>query len=313
MLAKMGQVIAPASPLGNCPAARACRAAVEFDGHHRCQPQIKLYCVRKGRWCLSRVCWLELFSSQRTASTKLSKGKLPDCPKRSSLSAAECRATIGGRATRRSTMTGTCSTPDLPTARIDIVSKKRWFGAAAPCWHIENPGWLSCSRGKQKYVHRYRWIQGVPLRDGEDALKVNWLEIEILNPRGEVTYRNSFITNLAISANNVAELAACGRARWKIENETFNVLETGGYHIEHNFGHGKQHLASILVTLNLLAFAFHTTCDIADELWRAAREKIGPRRPFFNHLGSITSFLIFDSWQDLLQTLAFAKPPPRPP
>jgi Transposase DDE domain len=168
-------------------------------------------------------------------------------------------------------------------------------------------------RGKQKYVHRYRWIQGIPLRDGEHALKVNWFEIEILNPRGEVTYRNSFITNLAITANNVAELAACGRARWKIENETFNVLKTKGYHIEHNFGHGKQHLASILVTLNLLAFAFHTTCDIADELWRAAREKIGPRRPFFNHLGSITSYLIFDSWQDLLQTLAFAKPPPRPP
>jgi hypothetical protein len=168
-------------------------------------------------------------------------------------------------------------------------------------------------RGQQKYVHRYRWIQGVPLRDGEDALKVNWFEIEIINARGEVTYRNSFITNLAISANNVDELAACGRARWKIENETFNVLKTKGYHIEHNFGHGKQHLASILVTLNLLAFAFHTTCDIADELWRAAREKIGPRRPFFNHLASITSFLIFDSWQDLLQTLAFAKPAPRPP
>ena len=94
-----------------------------------------------------------------------------------------------------------------------------------------------------------------------------------------MTYRNSFITDLAIGANNVAELAACGRARWKIENETFNVLKTKGYHIEHNFGHGKQHLASILVTLNLLAFAFHTTCDIADELWRAAREKIGPPAP----------------------------------
>ena len=168
-------------------------------------------------------------------------------------------------------------------------------------------------RGKQKYVHRYRWIHAVPLRDGEDALKVNWFEIEILNPRGEATYRNSFITNLAIGPNNVAELAACGRARWKIENETFNVLKTKGYNLEHNFGHGKQHLASILVTLNLLAFAFHTTCDIADELWGSAREKIGPRRPFFNHLASITSYLIFDSWQDLLQTLAFAKPAPRPP
>ena len=168
-------------------------------------------------------------------------------------------------------------------------------------------------RGKNKIVHRYRWIHDVPLRDGKDPLKVNWFEIEILNTSGEVTYRNSFITELALGYNNVAELAACGRARWKIENETFNVLKTKGYHIEHNFGHGKQHLASILVALNLLAFGFHTTCDIADELWRSARDKIGPRRPFFNHLASITSFLIFDSWEDLLQTLAFKKPPPRPP
>lgn len=168
-------------------------------------------------------------------------------------------------------------------------------------------------RGKSKIVHRYRWFHDVPLRDGKDALRVNWFEIEILNLSGEVTYRNSFITDLAIGPNNVAESAACGRARWKIENETFNVLKTKGYHLEHNFGHGKQHLASILVTLNLLAFAFHTTCDIADELWRAAREKLGPRYSFFNNLASITNFLIFDSWHDLLQTLAFAKPPPRPP
>jgi hypothetical protein len=126
----------------------------------------------------------------------------------------------------------------------------------------------------------------------------------ILNPGGEVTYRNSFIT-----PNNVAEFAACGRP----ENETFNVLKTKGYNLEHNFGHGKQHLASVLVTLNLLAFAFHTACDIADELWRSARGKHGPRRSFFNNLASITHFLIFDSSQDLLLTLAFAKPAPRPP
>jgi hypothetical protein len=168
-------------------------------------------------------------------------------------------------------------------------------------------------RGKNTVVRRYRWIHDVPLRDGKDALKVNWFEIEIFNPSGEVTYRNSFITDLAIGPYNVVEFAACGRARWKIENETFNVLKTKGYHLEHNFGHGKKHLASVLVTLNLLAFTFHTTCDIADELWHSAREKLGPRRPFFNHLASITSFLIFDSWPDLLQTLAFAKPPPRPP
>jgi len=98
-----------------------------------------------------------------------------------------------------------------------------------------------------------------------------------------------------------------------IENETFNVLKNKGYNLEHSFGHGKKNLAAILVSLNLLTFAVHTICDIGDELWRAARAKLGPRYNFFSKLAAITTFLIFPSWDDLLRTLAFAKPPPIPP
>jgi hypothetical protein len=168
-------------------------------------------------------------------------------------------------------------------------------------------------RGKHRFLHRYRWLQDVPLRDGSDALVVNWFEVEIINPAGETTYRNSFVTSLPVGPDGIVELAACGRARWKIENETFNVLKNNGYNLEHNFGHGKQNLAAILVSLNLLAFAIHTACDIADDLWRAARTKLGPRYNFFSKLAGITAFLIFPAWEDLLLTLAFAKPPPIPP
>ena len=142
---------------------------------------------------------------------------------------------------------------------------------------------------------------------------VNWFEIEIADGNGKVTYRNSFVTDLPVDRDTVAELASCGRARWKIENETFNVLKTGGYNLEHNFGHGKQNLSAILVTLNLLAFAFHTICDNADDFWRLARTKASSRTQFFSRLAAITSYLIFSSWDDLFQTLAFAKPPPLPP
>lgn len=168
-------------------------------------------------------------------------------------------------------------------------------------------------RGKQHFIHRYRWLAAVPLRDGKDAMAVNWLEIEIINPKGETTYRNSFVTDLPVGPDHVVELATCGRARWKIENETFNVLKNKGYNLEHSFGHGKQNLAAILVSLNLLAFAFHTVCDIGDELWRNARAKLGPRYNFFSKLAAITIYVIFPSWDDLLLTLAFAKPPPIPP
>jgi hypothetical protein len=67
--------------------------------------------------------------------------------------------------------------------------------------------------------HRYRWLSDVPLRDGDDALKVNWFMLEILDPAGKTTYRNSCITDLPMGPDNVAELAACRRARWKVENE----------------------------------------------------------------------------------------------
>ncbi|MGH6928618.1 MAG: ISNCY-like element ISAtsp9 family transposase [Dongiaceae bacterium] len=164
--------------------------------------------------------------------------------------------------------------------------------------------------GRARFVYRYRWLAAVPLRDGKDALLVNWLWIEIVNPAGKVTYRNSFVTDLPVDAANVAELAACGRARWKIENETFNVLKTKGYNLEHNFGHGRENLAAVLATLNLLAFACHTVCDLAEAAWQQAMATLGRRTRFFETLRSLTVYLIFPSWLDLLATLAFARPPP---
>jgi hypothetical protein len=167
--------------------------------------------------------------------------------------------------------------------------------------------------GKTYKLYRYRWIEKVPLRDGKDALEVNWFEIEIVKGDGTVTYRNSFITDLPVGRGTVVERAACGRAHWKIENESFNVLKTKGYNIEHNFGHGKQHLAAVLATLNLLAFAIHTICECAEAAWRSARQILATRRQFFNNLAALTSYVIFPSWQVLLQTLAFERPPALPP
>ena len=172
---------------------------------------------------------------------------------------------------------------------------------------------LTVKHGRKNFTQRFRWIAGIPLRDTTDALGVNWFEIEIRNPAGDVTYRNSYITDLPVSRATVVDLVASGRSRWKVENETFNVLKTGGYHLEHSYGHGKKNLAALLVTLNLLAFACHTVCDETEEAWRTARAKAGSRAQFFSGMLAATSFLIFPNWKDLPLTLAFEKPPPRPP
>jgi hypothetical protein len=146
----------------------------------------------------------------------------------------------------------------------------------------------------------YRWANGVPLTDRDDALKVNWCEVTITDADGAVHYRNAFITDWKITDQNVAGLVAAGRARWKIENENNNVLKNRGYHLEHNFGHGKKHLASLLMTMNLLAFGLHTLLELTDESYRLIRSTVGARRKFFTHLEALTTYLHFETWERLM-------------
>ena len=165
-------------------------------------------------------------------------------------------------------------------------------------------------KGKTRETNRYRFIEKVPLRDGKDAALVNWIGFEISNAKGAVTYRTAFVTSLPVNIANVAEIASCGRARWKIENESFNVLKNHGYELEHNFGHGENYLAMTLATLNMLAFAWHTVLDLIEPPWRKAREAAEKRTSFFAYLGTLTSFAVFPAWSDLLQALATFTIPP---
>ena len=164
--------------------------------------------------------------------------------------------------------------------------------------------------GKRSLTYRYRWIEGVPLRDGKDAMNVNWLGVSILDAKGKTTYDGAFVTSLPLTRDNVVETVACARARWKIENEGFNVLKNNAYNLAHNFGHGKKYLARMFAAMNLLAFAFHTACDCVETLWQQAREAIGTRSRFFQDLRSISAYVVFPSWTSLMITLVLGKAPP---
>ncbi len=164
--------------------------------------------------------------------------------------------------------------------------------------------------GGRTLTMRYRWFAGAPLRDGADALAVNWISVTITDVKGKTTYDGAFVTSLPVTSETVAEIAACARARWKIENESFNVLKNNGYHLEHNFGHGKENLAMMFAAMNLLAFAFHTVCDCLEDLWIKARQAKRARKRLFEHIRTITAYLVFPSWEILLKTIIKSKPPP---
>ena len=86
-----------------------------------------------------------------------------------------------------------------PSGGIGTLTRKRWTG-------------------KEYQIDTYRYGEQVPLRDGADAVLVNWCELTTTRGDGAVLYHNAFATDHPITEDNVKECVAAGRARWKVEN-----------------------------------------------------------------------------------------------
>jgi len=168
------------------------------------------------------------------------------------------------------------------------------------------------SNKASKEVYRYRYVNRIALRGTQPALNVNWCELVVTRQSdSKLLYENAFITRHELTKESVPLVTAAGRCRWKTENENHNVLKTKGYHLEHNFGHGQAHLAASLLTLNLLAFLFHTVLQLTDSAYQQIRQKRGTRKGFFQDIVSLTKYLLFESWQSLIDFMLYGSPPPQ--
>ena len=167
--------------------------------------------------------------------------------------------------------------------------------------------------GRRREIDTYRYATAIPLRDGDDALWVNWCELTTTDEHGKVLYHNAFATSLALNERNVLEVVAAGRCRWKIENENNNTLKTKGYHFEHNYGHGQQHLSSLLASLIILAFLVHTVLEWMDDQDQLLRQKLPSRQRLFSDIRTLTSYLCFESWEALMTFMlqSFELTPPQ--
>ena len=150
----------------------------------------------------------------------------------------------------------------------------------------------------------YRWRNEVPLNAREGALHVNYFEFQILAPgkdgQLQVTYKNSWVTDISLSRDNIEPMVRGGRCRWKLENECFNNLKNQGYHLEHNYGHGNHYLAFNFYLLTLLAFFMHQVAELTDRLFQACRDKFGSKLHLWETLRSYIKILLFQSWEHLL-------------
>ncbi len=159
-----------------------------------------------------------------------------------------------------------------------------------------------------------RFVSDLPLNKSNADLRVNFLQYTEYAADGSIRKRFSWVTDLTITRDNARHLVRGGRARWKIENETFNTLKNQGYHFEHNFGHGEQNLSVVFAMLMMLAFLVDQTQELCCPLFQAAHQKLGSRRLLWDHLRSHFHHCLCESMQQLQEAILYdlAKEMPLP-
>ena len=156
---------------------------------------------------------------------------------------------------------------------------------------------------KDGVIHCFCFLNDVPLNESNTDVRVNF--IEYWEVKSGKTQHFSWVTDFTITSKNAFALMRGGRARWKIENETFNTLKNQGYHFEHNFGHGQQHLSVVFAYLMMLAFAVDQAQQLSCHLFQAAWAKAGSKRELWEKLRGLFNNLPMDSMTMIWRAIAF--------
>ena len=151
----------------------------------------------------------------------------------------------------------------------------------------------------------------MPLNDSHHDYRVNVIEYWEEDAKGKLQHF-TWITRLNINNDNVYDLMRAARARWKIENETFNTLKNQGYNFEHNYGHGNNNLCSNFTMLMMLAFLIDQVLLLSGDLFKKVKEKYKRWYALFEKIRQLFLCIVWDSWEQFLELLLHpeAQPPP---
>ena len=155
-----------------------------------------------------------------------------------------------------------------------------------------------------KSTHIFRYLNDVQLNEGNSDVRVNFLNYEEKRANG-TTLRFSWVTDIEIDNHNVYKIMRGGRARWKIENETFNTLKNQGYEFEHNYGHGYKNLSVTLAYLMMLAFLVDQAQLIGCKIVRMALEASKRLSEMYRKVRTYFDTFIFKNWGELYSAIAY--------
>lgn len=208
---------------------------------------------------------------------------------------------------------------DLKAARMSFILGvkpgdhaflfERWIDA-----HNQGQVTTLCGALEKGGEYEISFASNLPLNASHPDLLVSFLELIEMDADGNITKRFTWVTDLTITPENAQHLTRGGRARWKIENETFNTLKNQGYQFEHNFGHGHQHLSVVFAMLMMLAFLVDQAKQLCCPLFQAVLKKYGSKRALWEHQRSHFFHFGFESMQHLYEVmlLDLAKELPAP-
>jgi len=143
----------------------------------------------------------------------------------------------------------------------------------------------------------------MPLNESRSDVRVHFIEYWEVSEKKVQHF--SWVTDFRVTKYNVYKLMRGGRARWKIENETFNTLKNQGYNFDHNYGHGEQNLSVVLATLMMLAFLVDQTQQLCCGLFRAVWHQLGSKRLLWERLRALFFDYALESMWQLLEALFY--------
>jgi hypothetical protein len=146
------------------------------------------------------------------------------------------------------------------------------------------------------------FCNGLPLNATCPDIRVNFLIAKVKSKGKTTTF--TWVTDLKITTKNAATFCGFGRARWKIENETFNTLKNQGYNFEHNYGHGKKNLSNTLAILMMIAFLVDQIQQLVNKVFIKLVQAKGTKTGLWEDLRAIFKVIELNSYQHLLKVLS---------
>jgi hypothetical protein len=161
-----------------------------------------------------------------------------------------------------------------------------------------------------RLMHRCRFGNDGPRNASRADVRGNVIEYWEL---GQDTVQPcSGVTDVRVTTRNVDNLMRGGRARWKIEHETFHTLKNQGDNFAHNYGQGEHNLSVVFATIMMLACLVDQTPQLCGAWFQAVWAKRGSKRRRGERMRALFSASALGARRALLEALCDGLKKPTP-